>query len=172
MVKRRAKGEGGLFRVKGSRFWRAQYIHNGKVIRVSTEELSNATVNRSLSCLRRMLKLAHEDSKLQFIPKIRFLKEPPARKGFVEQDKFDELIALLPTHLRPLVMLLYYCGVRVGEARQIEWPQVDLVAHIIRLEEEQTKGEEARIIPLPSVLVAVWEPLLTMPRNFAKPTIV
>ena len=51
-------------------------------------------------------------------------------------------------------MLLYYCGVRVGEARQIEWPQVDLVAHIIRLEEEQTKGEEARIIPLPSVLVA------------------
>jgi len=257
MAKRRAKGEGGLFRVKGSRFWRAQYKDNkGKIIRVSTEEcvkqralsvlqrlmadsarglpplpdahkihyadlrrgliadytakgnrsltttadgeefinglkqldeffgfgpdnpgppvtlittdrardfaekrlaegLSNATVNRSLSCLRRMLKIAHEDSKLQFIPKIRFLKEPRARQGFVEQEKFDELIALLPTHLRPLIMLLYYCGVRVGEARQIEWPQVDLVAHIIRLEEEQTKGEEARIIPLPSVLVAL-----------------
>ena len=255
MAKRRAKGEGGLFRVKGSRFWRAQYIHNGKVIRVSTEEsvkqralavlqrlmadtarglpplpdahkiryadlrrgliddytakgnrslltasdgedyicglkqldeffgfgpdnlgppvtqittdtsryfaekrlakgLSNATVNRSLSCLRRMLKIAHEDSKLQFIPKIRFLKEPPARKGFLEQEKFDELMALLPTHLRPLIMLLYYCGVRVGEARQIEWPQVDLIARLIRLEEEQTKGEEARIVPLPSVLVA------------------
>jgi integrase len=256
MAKRRAKGEGGLFRVKGSRFWRAQYIHNGKVIRVSTEEsvkqkalsvlqrlmadtarglpplpdahkiryadlrrgliddytakgnrsllttsdgedyicglkqldeffgfgpdnpgppvtrittdtsrdfaekrqadgVGTAMVNRSLSCLRRMLRIAHEDNRLQFIPKIRLLKEPPARKGFLEQEKFAELIGLLPTHLRPLIMLLYYCGVRVNEARQIEWPQVNLDARIIRLEEEQTKTEEARVIPLPSVLVMV-----------------
>jgi integrase len=256
MAKRRAKGEGGLFKVSGSRFWRAQYIHNGKVIRVSTGEsvkqralavlqrlmadtarglpplpdahkiryadlrrgliadyeakgnrsltttadgedyinglkqldeffgygpnnpgppvtrittdtsrdfaekrqadgVGTAMVNRSLSCLRRMLRIAHEDNRLQFIPKIRLLKEPPARKGFLEQEKFAELIGLLPTHLRPLIMLLYYCGVRVNEARQIEWPQVNLDARIIRLEEEQTKTEEARVIPLPSVLVMV-----------------
>src|SRR5208282_4157630 len=255
MAKRRAKGEGGLFRVKGSRFWRAQYIHNGKVIRVSTEEsvkqkavavlqrlmgdtarglpplpdahkiryadlrrglisdyeskgnrsltttadgedyinglkqldeffgfgpdnpgppvtqittdtsrdfaqkrqaygVGTAMVNRSLSCLRRMLRIAHEDNKLQFIPKIRLLKEPPPRRGFLEQEKFDELVKLLPTHLRPLVTFLYYCGVRVNEARQIEWPQVNLDARLIRLEEEQTKTEEARVVPLPSVLVA------------------
>src|SRR4029077_12921147 len=43
--------------------------------------------------------------------------------------------------------------VRVNEARQIEWSQVDLDARLIRLEEEQTKTAEARIIPLPSVLV-------------------
>lgn len=256
MALRRAKGEGGLFRVKGSRFWRAQYIHNGKVIRISTgehvkqralavlqrlmadtvrglpplpdahkihygdlrrgliadytakgnrsltttadgedfinglkqldeffgfgpdnpgppvtqittdrardfaekrlaERLSNATINRSLSCLRRMLRIAHEDGKLQFIPKIRLLKEPPARKGFIEREKFGELIALLPTHLRPIVTLLYCCGVRVNEARQIEWPQVNLESHLIRLEEEQTKTGEARVIPLPSVLIAM-----------------
>ncbi len=256
MAKRRAKGEGGLFRVAGSRFWRAQYIHNGKVIRVSTEEtvkqkalavlqrlmgdaarglpplpdahkiryadlrrgliadyeakgnrsltttadgedyinglkqldeffgfgpdnpgppvtqittdtsrdfaekrqadgVGTAMVNRSLSCLRRMLRIAHEDNKLQFIPKIRLLKEPPARRGFLEQEKFEELIALLPTHLRPLVTFLYYCGVRVNEARQIEWPQVNLDARLIRLEEEQTKTAEARVVPLPSVLVAM-----------------
>ena len=256
MVQRRAKGEGGLFRVKGSRFWRAQYNSNGKVIRVSTGEIvkqralavlqrlmadtarglpplpdahkiryadlrrgliadytakgnrsltttadgedyinglkqldeffgygpnnpgpsvtrittdtsrdfaekrqadgvGTAMVNRSLSCLRRMLRIAHEDNRLQFIPKIRLLKEPPARKGFLEQEKFDELVALLPTHLRPLIMLLYYCGVRVNEARQIEWPQVNLDVRLIRLEEEQTKTEEARVVPLPSVLIAM-----------------
>jgi len=83
------------------------------------------------------------------------LKEPPARKGFLEQEKFDELVALLPTHLRPLIMLLYYCGVRVNEARQIEWPQVNLDVRLIRLEEEQTKTEEARVVPLPSVLIAM-----------------
>jgi integrase len=35
---------------------------------------------------------------------------------------------------------------------QIEWNQVDLDARLIRLEEEQTKGEEARTLPLPPVL--------------------
>ena len=251
---RRAKGEGSLLKVKGCRFWYAQYVHNGKQVRVSTrkvkkmealgvlrrlmgdrdrglaslpeaqklryadlragllanymergnrslttnaagEETINglkqlddffgfgpdkpgpplsqittetsrefarkrqaegagtAMVNRSLACLRRMLRIAHEDGRIQNVPKIRFLKEPPPRRGFLELEKFDELVNLLPTHLRPLITFLYYCGVRVGEALQIEWSQVDLDARLIRLEEEQTKNAEARTVPLPSVLV-------------------
>jgi len=59
----------------------------------------------------------------------------------------------LPTHLRPLVTFLYYCGVRVGEAVQIEWGQVDLQAALIRLEGERTKTSEPRIVPLPDVLI-------------------
>ena len=53
--------------------------------------LSTATVNRSLACLRRMLAIAHEESKIQHVPKIRFLKEPPARKGFLTEERFDAL---------------------------------------------------------------------------------
>lgn len=112
-----------------------------------------AMINRSLACLRRMLNLAHEDGKLQSVPKIRLVKEPPARKGFLEESKFNELLALLPTHLRPLILFLYWGGVRKGEALQIEWPQVDLETRQIRLEEEQTKSKEPRVVPLPSVLV-------------------
>ncbi len=52
MAKRRAKGEGGLFRVKGSRLCRAHYIHNGKVIRVSTEE---SVKQKALSVLQRLM---------------------------------------------------------------------------------------------------------------------
>ncbi len=115
--------------------------------------VGTAWINRSLHCLRRMLRIAHEDGRIQNVPKIRMLKEPPARKGFLELEKFDELVNLLPSHLRPLVTFLYYCGVRVGEALQIEWVQVDLDARLIRLEEDQTKTEEARTVPLPSVLV-------------------
>jgi integrase len=63
------------------------------------------------------------------------------------------LIGLLPTHLRPLVTFLYYDGVRIGEALQVEWSQVNLDARTIRLEVEQIKGDEARTLPLPSVLV-------------------
>jgi integrase len=56
-------------------------------------------------------------------------------------------VNLLPTHLRPLITLLYYCGVRVGEALQIEWPLGDLDAKLVVLEEDQTKNAEARTVP-------------------------
>jgi len=119
----------------------------------STEEAGPAMINRSLALLRRMLRIAHEDNKIQTVPKIRLLKEPPARKGFLALAKFEELSALLPGHLRPLILFLYWCGVRLGEALSIQWEQIDLVAGLVRLEEDQTKNSEPRFVPLPSVLL-------------------
>lgn len=115
----------------------------------------SAVINRSLACLRRMLRIAHEDGKIANVPFIRLLKEPGARKGFLPLDKFKELLKHLPTHLKPLVLFLYYCGCRIGEALAIEWHQVDLDARLIRLEPEQTKTDEARTVPLPSQLVMI-----------------
>lgn len=71
------------------------------------EEAGPAVINRSLACLRRMLKIANEDGKLPTIPVIRLLKEPPARKGFVEVGQFEHLVRLLPAHLQPDVTFLY-----------------------------------------------------------------
>jgi integrase len=118
---------------------------------------SPATINRSLACLRRMLAISREDGKLQTLPVIRLLKEPAARTGFVTQKKFDELLAALPGHLRPLVCFLYWCGCRLGEARAIQWSQVDLQARLIRLEADQTKNQTARDIPLPSIVATALE---------------
>jgi integrase len=119
----------------------------------TAEGAGPAMVNRSLQCLRRMLNIACEDRKIAFVPKIRLLKEPPARKGFLPREKFDKLIAALPAHLRPLITFLYWCGARLGEAQQIQWSQVDLNAALIRLEEEQTKNEEPRVLPIPDVVL-------------------
>src|SRR5580658_3573591 len=113
---------------------------------------STATINRSLACLRRMLAIAREDRNLQSVPLIRLSKEPNARKGFVTQQQFDVLLAALPTHLRPLVQFLYWCGCRLGEAKSIQWEQVNLEGRLIRLEADQTKNSTAREIPLPSVV--------------------
>jgi integrase len=119
--------------------------------------VSNDTVNGSLRLLRRMLNIAHEDRKIQVVPKIRLLKSSPARKGFLAKEQFDSLVSFLPVNLKPLVTFLYYCGVRLGEAKQIEWRQVDLRGALIRLEEDQTKNSEARTVPLPDVLVRMLE---------------
>ena len=102
-----------------------------------------------------MLNIAHEDGKLRTVPKIRLLKAGDARKGFLEREKFESLLANLPPNLKPLVTFLYYCGVRLGEALQISWEQVDLDAALIRLESHQTKTAEGRTIPLPDVLVGM-----------------
>jgi len=114
------------------------------------EGAGNAVINRSLACLRRMLRIAHEDGKIQNVPIIRQLKEPPARRGFVADEKFSELLKLLPTHLQPLILFLFFCGVRLSEALTIEWSQVDLTAGLVRLHE--TKTDEPRVVPLPSIL--------------------
>jgi integrase len=117
------------------------------------EKTGNAAINRSLALLRRMFNIARADGKIQFMPVIRLLKEPPPRKGFVTRTQFETLLSKLSVNLRPLVTFLYYCGVRIGEAVQIAWSQVDLHGALIRLEGEQTKTSEPRVVPLPDVLV-------------------
>jgi integrase len=117
------------------------------------ENTGNAAINRSLAALRRMLNIAKRDKKIHDVPFIEFQKEPPARKGFLTRMDFERLIKVLPTHLRPLVTFLYWCGCRVGETLKIEWSQVDLDSRQIRLEPEQTKGDEGRVVPLSSELV-------------------
>jgi len=125
------------------------------------EEAGPAMINRSLQCLRRMLRLAHKQNRITRVPYITLLKEPPARKGFVERTKFAELLGALPGYLRPLVTFLYWCGVRLGEAQQIQWGQVKLDGPqpCILLHEEQTKSGDARVVPLPAVLINMLLPL-------------
>ncbi len=60
----------------------------------SYQGLSTATANRSLACLRRMFQIGPEDSKIQHAPKIRLLKEPPARKGFFSIGTFKSCYVL------------------------------------------------------------------------------
>lgn len=111
-------------------------------------------INRSLQCLRRGLNILREDGKIAVVPKIRLHKEPPARQGFLEPAQYAELLAALPTHLRPLVAMLYWTAIRKGEALAIEWQQVDLERREIRLLDEQTKSGEPRVLPLhPEVLM-------------------
>lgn len=121
------------------------------------EGVGNAFINRSLALLRRMLNLARQEGKITTVPYIEFLPEPKPRKGFVAQNQFNRLLAALPKNLQPLVTFLYYCGVRLGEAEQVQWSQVDLPAALIRLEHEQTKNSEPRIVPLPDVLIRMLE---------------
>lgn len=108
----------------------------------------NSTVNRSLALLRRMFSLAQQDKKLRDVPFVPMLTEPAARKGFLDYGDFQKLRQALPEHLRPVVTLGFYTGMRLGEIKNLQWSNVNLIDNEIILDPGTTKNDESRTIPL------------------------
>ena len=81
------------------------------------------------------------------------LAEGRPRQGFIEDTAFAKLLTWSPPRLQPLLLFLYRTGCRLGEAKQIQWSQVDLRAGTVRLTGDQTKSGEPRTLPLPDALI-------------------
>jgi integrase len=110
--------------------------------------LSNGSINRSLSALRRMFNLARRDGKLRDVPYFPMVKEAAPRQGFFEPGEYEALYAALPDYLRLPLALGYFTGMRLGEILALEWSQVDFLAGTIRLRAGETKNDAARTIPI------------------------
>jgi integrase len=117
------------------------------------QDANPGTINRNLSLLRRMMSLARQENKLQTLPYFPMLAEGRPREGFIEDDAFAKLLAWSPPRLQPLLLFLYRTGCRLGEAKKIQWSQVDLDAGTVRLVGDQTKSGEPRTLPLPDTLL-------------------
>jgi integrase len=118
---------------------------------------ANATVNREVATLGRMLSLGVDAGKLSRKPRFQMLAENNVRQGFLEHGDFLELVGNFPEHLRPLVEFLYLSGWRKGEAAKLEWRDVDLNDKSVRLRIENSKNKEARILPLTGKLLKIVE---------------
>ncbi len=112
------------------------------------EGVANGTINRELALLRRMLRLAVQDGKLRDVPHFPMLKEAPPRKGFLEHANYKKLRQELPEHLRPILAVGYYTGMRLGEILGLHWSNVNLLDAEIRLDPGTTKNDEPRTISL------------------------
>lgn len=109
--------------------------------------LSNGSINRSISALRRMFNLALEEGRLRNVPYFPMLKEAAPRQGFFERKDYESLFAALPDYLRMPLALGYFTGMRLGEVLGLKWEQVDLLSNIIGLRAGETKNDSARAIP-------------------------
>jgi integrase len=102
-----------------------------------------------LAALRRMFKLAQEAGKLLAVPPVKLFSEPKQpRAGFLEIEDYQKLYNALPEHVRPLLQIGYYTGMRLGEIINLKWDRVSLANKTIRLESQDTKNQSSRIIPL------------------------
>jgi integrase len=117
--------------------------------RKQVDGVANATVNRALEIVRRILYLARDDWEwILRVPKIRMLKEPKRRVRFIKDDEADRLIGALPVHLGPVVRFALATGCRMREILQLEWSRVDFDRRVSWLDHGTTKNGDARGIPL------------------------
>jgi integrase len=114
---------------------------------------ANASVNRSMALLRKMFTLARRDGKIRNLPFFPMLPESKPRQGTLPREKYAALLAELPDYLRPVVMIGYSTGMRLGEILGLRWNNIIWMDRIIRLED--CKNGEAREIPFAGELEAM-----------------
>lgn len=122
------------------------------------EGAANATINRELSALKRMLNLGARQTppKVDRVPYIPMLKENNIRKGFFEHAEFVALRDTLPSYLKGFVTFAYKTGWRVSEITGLTWNQVGRDNGIVRLETGETKNDEGRTVYLDDELQEVF----------------
>ena len=130
------------------------------IVRRQLEGLANGTINRELAALKRMFRLASQQTPplVTSSPHMPHLQENNVRQGFFTEEEYKVLRAVLSDHLKIPFMIGHFTGMRMGEITTLRWEQVDLVRGYIRLEPGTTKNNKGRTIPLVTELVeALWQ---------------
>ncbi|MCM8778670.1 MAG: tyrosine-type recombinase/integrase [Candidatus Omnitrophica bacterium] len=112
------------------------------------KEVSPATVNRNLACLKSMFNRAIEWGKAKENPvkKVKLFRENNKRLRYLEKEEIIKLLANCNKHLRPIVVVALNTGMRKGEILGLKWHDVDFRRGIIYL--LNTKNGEKREIPM------------------------
>jgi integrase len=123
-----------------------------------------ATVNRELACLKTIFSKAVKNGKAERNPTqgVKMLKENNERDRVLSPEEYARLLAHCPNYLKPIVKLAYHTGMRQGEILGLTWGQVDLKEGFIRLQPENTKTNEGRLVPFSGELREMFKAL---PRN-------
>ena len=124
---------------------------------------ANATINRELSALKRMLNLGAQQTPPKVdrtrMPHIPMLEEDNVRLGFFEHDEFLVLCDALPEHLQVPITFAYKIGWRLSEVCALKYTQVDLKQGIVRLEPRTTKNKKGPTIYLDDEVLGMFRKL-------------
>ncbi len=118
------------------------------------EGAANATINRDLGVLRRMLRLAQKNKKLVQVPPFEMLEENKPREGFFEREPFEAVKRHLSVDRQVIVTIEYVLGWRAKkEVPAMKRTQVDLLTGTLRLEPGTTKNKDGRLAYMPPDLL-------------------
>ena len=111
--------------------------------------VSNATVNRMLSVLSAILKMAcNEWEWLKNAPKVTKLKEIKKEPRWLSSEEVQRLHSELPEHLQAMFLFSIYTGVRMSNVTGLRWEQVNFKERTIFYNGSDMKNATAQYVPL------------------------
>jgi integrase len=153
-----------------SRIWNEQFgtLQVNKIKMSSIENFrtkmlkagkSRSYIDQIVGTAHTMVKKASDDDMLSGdclrpFKKVKKLlkKNANARDMIFTREQYEKLLTNLPAHQVPIVAMAYWTGMRKGEILELTWDKVFLKDRKIRLEIEDTKDDEKRVIPIPEPL--------------------
>jgi integrase len=124
--------------------------------------VANGTINRELTCLKRMYNLAikWKEAKVNQVIDVDFLEEPPGRTRYFNEVEAQRLIENASSHMKPIIITALNTGMRLGEILGLKWKQVHIECVLDPyFELEQTKNNKKRFIPLNDDMVELLSSL-------------
>ena len=112
---------------------------------------SSAQLDREVALLKRMGSFAVEDAKMIEASPLRelpMINEPNVREHVLDDAAFERLLQAAEPALKPLILVAYETGIRIGVVKQLKWSQIDLQRRTVHLSSSQTKTKQSRTIVL------------------------
>lgn len=116
-------------------------------------EVSPATVNRELTCMKHLYNKANEWEKTDKNPTklVRKLRENNSRLRYLTEEEITRLVGNATGYMRTLLIVALNTGMRKGEMLNLKWHDVDLALGVIYL--LRTKNGERRDVPMNTTVV-------------------
>ena len=117
--------------------------------RKQQKPLSDATVNRDLSVMRRILNWGVDNALILSTPfaRLRLVRERKQKTRILGVRDEAPLLDACAGHFRPIVMMALDTGMRRGELLNQRWEDVDLDRRLLLVTKSKTRGGEGREIP-------------------------
>ena len=118
--------------------------------------LKNSSVNRELSCLRKIFNKAIDWGYASNNPvrRVEFLSENESlRERVLTEDEESRLFESISPHLRLILMVALNTGMRKGEIFNLKWEDIDFESRKIRI--SKSKSGRGRTIPMNSILFSL-----------------
>jgi len=125
-------------------------------------EVSPATVNRELACLKTMFSKAVEWGRTEKNPatKVKKFRENPSRERILSPEEARRLIECAGPGIRPVLIVALNTGMRRGEILSLKWADVDFGKSFILIED--SKSGRSRKVPMNEF---VYKTLKELPRT-------
>jgi integrase len=128
-------------------------------------KVSDATINRELTALRRIFNFAHEEGAITVVPPIKILHESDeGRGGFVTHAQYAKLYEATSTlaaddqlWMRLFLAIGYTYGWRKNEILnlQVKAEHVDFKRRVLSLDSSMTKNKKPREVPMSKTIEAL-----------------